>query len=152
MRNNPILNKINPIITFFVVLAVVLGATFLTLRWVESRKAPAAPIAQAPKAGQAPQQEKKEQPAQENKDAQSENKQAEEKPAETQQQPATQQPVQAGSADEHQHAVSATTASSSSSLPGTGLSLAGILTFMIGAGITIYLSLTIRRQKLALRP
>ena len=150
VRNNPILSKINPIITFFIVLAVVLGATFLTLQWVESRKAPAAPIAQAPKAGQAPQQEKKEQPAQENK-TQSESKQEEQKPAETQQQPAAQQPAQA-STDEQAAAASHVAQGGTSSLPDTGLSLASIFTFMIGAGVTIYLSLTIRRQKLALRP
>jgi len=148
VRDNQFLSKINPIITFFVVLAVVLGATFLTLRWVESRKAPAAPVVQAPKADQAPQGEKKEQPVQENKNSQSDAKQEEQKPA-------TQQSEQTTVVDESKQTEvpSATVATnSSSSLPDTGLSLGGIFTFMVGTGITIYLGLTIRRQKMALRP
>lgn len=147
MRDNQFLSKINPIITFFVVLAVVLGATFLTLRWVESRKVPAAPVVQAPKADQAPQGEKKEQPAQESKNTQSENKQNEQKSA------VNQQPTQTTANNENDPTSTDSIATTSSSnLPDTGLSLGSIFTFMIGTGITVYLSLTIRRQKIALRP
>jgi outer membrane biosynthesis protein TonB len=145
VRDGSILKNVNPVVSFIAVVALVLGITVLTLRFVESRNTKTA-----------------QNPAQQQAPAQQQPSTQEEKPAEASPTPdvavvdqkQSETPVQQPSATQGNQKSESSTASPvpSTSLPTTGVSVSGFVTFLMGIGVTTYLLLTLRRQRLALRP